>query len=191
MRYMMHSILLVAAAASPAFAQSRQSDNQPAPYASDGGTVEIIPPRPVGPADDPVNQLVAAETTDGLVVTVTIDGSTVTLDSVTPARIPRPARRTKPGADDGVVMARAYSGGDEVGAAFTGDPVLNASEESGLVRLAKRQVSIALPAARPATAIEIEAPASRAKATFNVASAYDAWCKESRDEKICPRPTPD
>src|SRR6266571_4455717 len=73
--------LLVIAAALIAGCATLQGQDKP-------GSLE---PRPVSPADDPVNQWVIASTVDGLVVAVTIDGGSVALDSATPARIPRVA----------------------------------------------------------------------------------------------------
>jgi hypothetical protein len=60
----------------------------------------------------------------------------------------------------------------------------------GVVRLARRQVVISLPAPRPLEEVEVSAPATGAKARLDVRSAYDPYCKDRRDDKNCPRPRP-
>ncbi len=160
----------------------------PAPTASDGGKVELLPPRPVPDSADPVTQLATTQTVDGLVLVVTIDGTAVTLDSAAPARIPRrQARDARPGAGD-VVKAMAYAGGRLLATTMVPDNVLNASEGGGLVRTTRRQIALVLAVDRAADTVSVEALATGARATLDVRAAYARLCEADRDGKWCPRP---
>ena len=69
----------------PFAALAQQEAKQMQPIASHGGTATVSAPRPLDEHADQLNQSVAAETTDGLVVGITIDGSSISLDSAIPA----------------------------------------------------------------------------------------------------------
>lgn len=158
-----------------------------APTASDGGKAVLIPPRAVDEASDPVNRKVAADTVDGLVVTVTIDGPSVTLDSASAARVPRRLARSDRAAGENFVRATAFSGGQAVSTTVVPDVVLNASEGEGLVRLTRRQIALVLSADRPIDTVTIEAPATAASATLDVRQAYARICEADRNNRWCPR----
>ena len=158
-----------------------------APTASDGGRAVLIPPRPVDEATDPVNRKVAADTVDGLVMTVTIDGPSVTLDSAIAARVPRRLARSDRAAGENFVRATAFSGGQVVSTTVLPDVVLNASEGEGLVRLTRRQIALVLSADRPIDTVTIEAPATAASATLDVRQAYARICEADRNNQWCPR----
>lgn len=149
--------------------------------------VRDLEPRPVAAAEDPVNQQ-AASAVDGLVLTVTIDSTAIRLDDATLAKIPEGA--AKQGASDstGRVTAVGFAAGNRVSEGSAPDGVLNVQEGVGVVRLAKRQVVISLPAPRPLEEVEVSAPATGATARLDVRSAYDLYCKGRRDDKNCPRP---
>lgn len=151
------------------------------PSASEGGKAQLLPPRPVAATDDPVNAKAAADMVDGLALAITIDGSTVTLDSAVPARVPRRLARADRQAGENVVKATAYAGAQAVATTVLPDPVLNASEGDGLVRTARRQVALVLAADRPVDRVTIEAPATSASATLDVRAAYARLCEANRD----------
>lgn len=157
------------------------------PGASDGGKAELIQPRPVGDDADPLNRYVAAETVDGLVLTVTIDGDAVRLDSAVPARVPRKLARAerKPGPD--AVTATAMANGRVVSRTVVPDTVLNASEGEGLVRTPLRQIALVLATERPVDTVTIEAPATGARASLDVRGAYAEICKADPNSRWCPR----
>lgn len=158
------------------------------PTASDGGKAEIVPARPVAESADQLNGLVTAATVDGLVLTVTIDRSVVTLDSAMAARVPRSSTGSNRKVAGDVVRATAFIGNEVIGTTVTPDNVVNASEEGGLVRTERRQIVIAIAAERPIERVEIDAPATGARATLDVRSAYAEFCKADPGGKWCPKP---
>jgi hypothetical protein len=149
------------------------------PTASDGGKAELLPPRPLADADDTLNQRVATQTVDGLVIVLTIDEANITLDSVELARV---IRNT---AGDQVKVV-GLSGGREISTTVVPDTVLNASEDTGLVRTVKRQISVALAADQPLDAVRVEAPATSASALLDVRGAYARICEADPRSKWCP-----
>lgn len=178
-------MLMVVLCAS-AFAQT--NEREPAPTASPGGKVQIIPPRPIDAAADPVNARSAEATADGLAIVVTIDGANVTLDSAVFARVPRAMARPDRKVDGDVVRATAFAGGQRIASSVASDMTVNASEQGGLVRVTKRQVALVLAADRPIERVDIEAPATNARASLDVRSAYAAICKADARSKWCPGP---
>lgn len=170
---------------------SAQTDNDAAvtgtPTASNGGTAELLPPRPLADADDSLNRRVDAETVDGLVIVLTIDEANITLDSAELARVPRRQARSKRDADGDQVRVVGLVDGREVSTTVVPDIVLNASEEGGLVRTVKRQISVSLASDRPLDAIRVEAPATAASAVLDVGSAYARICQADPRSKWCSR----
>jgi hypothetical protein len=163
------------------------AQREPAAAASDGGKVELLPARPIAPEADPVVQLVAGNTVDGLVVAVTIDGASVHLDSAVLARVPKRQARADRNVEGDVVRATAFAGGQAVATTIVPDNVVNASEGGGLVRTEKRQLSIALAADRPVETVVIEAAATGARASLDVRPAYARACEADRNSRWCRR----
>ena len=180
------SIALLAVCGS---ALAQTDERQPTPSASAGGKVEIIPPKPLDAAADPVNARSNEATTDGLAIVVTIDGANVTLDSAAFARVPRVLARADRKVEGDVVRAVAFAGGQRITSSVTPDLTVNASEQGGIVRVTKRQVSMVLAADRPIERIEIEAPATNARGSLDVRSAYAEICRADPKNKWCPGPT--
>lgn len=180
------TLAAVALACAPLLVHAQATDAGQ-PTASHGGTVRLTPARPIPDGEDPLNQKVAAETVDGIVVTVTIDGPTVTLDSAVPARVPRRLARADGAAGENFVRATAFAGGQPVSSTVLPDVVDNASEGGGLVRLTRRQVSLVLSADRPIDTVRVEAPATAASGTVDVRPAYARLCEVDRNSKWCPR----
>jgi len=164
-----------------------EDEEETRPTASDGGKVEIVPTRSLDENADQLNKLVAAETVDGLVLVVTIDRSSVTLDSATPARVPRRLTGLERKTAGDVVRATAFVGSDSIASTVTPDNVINASEGGGLVRSDRRQVTIVLAADRPIESVEIDAPATGAKARLDVRPAYAQYCKADPAGRWCPQ----
>jgi len=197
LRLALGACLVTALLGSSTGAALAQGAAEPAtPRASHGGKVEWQPPRPVAAEADPVNVRAQAETVDGIVVVVTLDGASVTLDSVTPARVPRrQARLARQGLDASVaVKATALANGQIVTTTTLPDPIFNASEGGGLVRTERRQVSLVLAAERAIDTVQIEAPATGASATLDVRAAYAPYCRSSKGNpdteqggRWCPR----
>jgi hypothetical protein len=156
--------------------------------------VEDTPPRSVSEAEDPLNRLVASETVDGLVVAVTIDGTSIRLDQATPARIPRVTLTDRLGTGDlAPVTAVGYASGVRVSEAQAPDSVLRALDDwngrGGVVRFTRREVVIALPAPRALDTVEVIAPATGARARLDVRSAYAPWCRAAPERNpMCPGP---
>ncbi|HEX8275180.1 MAG TPA: hypothetical protein VF615_21275 [Longimicrobiaceae bacterium] len=150
--------------------------------------VRDLEPRPVAASRDPVNQR-ARSMVDGLVLALTIDSTSIHLDRVTLARIPRPARQRGGAAGGDRVTAAGFAGGVRVSEATAPDAVLNTQEGVGLVRLTRRQVVLSLPAPRALDMVEVSAPATGAAARLDVSAAYAPYCREYRREnKYCPSP---
>ena len=157
------------------------------PSASDGGKVEMLPARPVEESADELNGLVKAETVDGLVLVVTIDRTTVTLDSAMPARVLRSSTGSDRKVAGDMVRATAFVGNEAIAATVMPDNVVHASEDGGLVRIERRQIVIPLAANRPIERVEINAPATGARATLDVRVGYTEFCKADPAGKWCPR----
>jgi hypothetical protein len=139
----------------------------------------------VADAADPVNQRVNAQTVDGVVLTITIDGATVTLDAVAPARVPRRVARANRDPVGDAVKVTGLIGGKAVATTIAPDNVLNASEGQGLVRTTRRQLAIALATDQPLDSVTVEAPATAAKATLDVRAAYARICEADPRNKWC------
>lgn len=159
--------------------------DRPLPTASHGGKVQLLPSQPIAESADPVNQQVAAETADGLILTVTIDGTLVTLDSAIPARIPRRLARAdrKTGGDS--VKATAIADNMPITTVVVPDTVLNASEGEGIIRTKRRQITLVLEADRPIDTVTIQALATGASASLDVRPAYSRICDADRTSKWC------
>lgn len=175
------------ALAAGARAQSVAADNAPA--ASDGGKAVLIEPRPLAESDDPVNARVLAETANGLALSLTIDGASVRLEAAVAARVPRRQARTAR-EDADVVTVTGLSGGRVVATTVVPDAVLNASEGSGLVRVARRQLAVVLVSEAPIDTIQVSAPATAASATLDVRAAYARLCEAAPEHPQCPRQAP-
>ena len=156
------------------------------PVASDGGDARVVSTTAVPEADDPVNARVAADTVDGLIVAITLDGAQVRLDSALPARVPRAHTRPRDGAQGDLVTVTGWAGGREVTRNAVPDTVLNASERDGLVRTPRRQVVVALATDRALDSVRVEAPATQAAQSLDVRSAYANYCRAAPDGQWCP-----
>ena len=178
--------VLFLAICSSAYAQT--DERQPAPAASAGGKVEVIPPKPLDAAADPVNARSNEATADGLAIVVTIDGPTVTLDSAAFARVPRLLARADRKVEGDVVRAVAFAGGQRIASSVAPDMTVNASEQGGIVRATRRQVALVLAADRPIERVDIEAPATNARGSLDVRSAYAQICRVDPKNKWCPAP---
>jgi hypothetical protein len=173
---------------SSAHGQEQNAEAAPlAPSASNGGKAELLPPRPLAAEADPLNRRVAADTVDGLILTVTIDGDAVVLDSAVAARVPRKLARAErdPGPD--AVKATALANGQVISTTVVPDTVINAQEDGGLVRTPRRQIALVLATDRPADTVAIEAPATGARASLDVRSAYAEICRADPRNKWCAR----
>lgn len=118
-------------------------------------------------------------------LTVTIDGATVTLDAVAPARVPRRVARASRNPVGDSVRVTGFIAGKAVATTVLPDNVLNASEGEGLVRTTRRQLAIALATDRPLDSVTVEAPATAAKATLDVRAAYARICEADPRNKWC------
>lgn len=160
-----------------------------APLASNGGTARMIEPRPVAPEEDPLNAFSQAQTVDGMIVNLTIDGDAAMLDAAVVARVPRTAanRDSKGLEEDDVVVVTGYAGGEVVAKAVVPDLVRNALEGEGIVLTSRRQLSVALAADLPIDRIEVEAVATNARGSFNTSAAYGWICEADPRNKWCVR----
>jgi hypothetical protein len=140
-------------------------------------------PRPVDPAADPVNRLVAAQTVSGLMVAIRIDGTKVTLERARPARIWRP-RGKGPVPGDTVTVA-ALSGGTRIAEVTVPDRNVLVVEHAGLKRLDLRTVYAAVPTPRAIDAIEVRVRVGGVTERFDVRSAYDEICRLLPRDPVC------
>jgi len=157
-----------------------------APVASEGGRAELLPPRPVAEENDSVNRRVAADTVEGLVLTITIDGDAVRLDAAVPARVPKKLARTRRDTGADLVFATALASGQVVGRSVVPDTLINASEGDGLVRTPVRQIALVLATERAVDTVTIEAPATGARAELDVRGAYAEICRADPASRWCP-----
>lgn len=178
-----------AAAWMPACAQTQDKPDAVVagePVASDGGRATITRTEPVAEGTDPLNALVAADTVDGLLLSFTIDGSQVRLDSALPARVPRAQARPRQNPQGDMVTVTGLANGAEVARNVVPDPVLNASEGQGLVRTTKRQIALVLATERALDTVRVEAPATQASQSLDVRDAYAPYCKADPRGPWCP-----
>lgn len=156
-----------------------------AAHAQVATSVRDVPARPLAPANDPVNQQVAATTEPGLVIVLTIEGDSIHLERATPARVPK-AKRDSAAAGDRVT-AVGYAAGARISTTTVPDAVLNVQEGVGMVRVTKRQVIMPLPAPRALDTVVITAPATGATARIDVRAAYAEYCRGgNKDRTVCP-----
>jgi len=200
MRHPVLHVIAVAAMAlasallcNPAMAQAqppRDGGAEPTqpPSASHGGKTQLIPARPLPDAEDELNRLTQAQTVDGLVLVLTIDRTSITVDSAVPARVPRRQARSERQVGGDLVRATAFAGGQAIATTVVPDTVLNASEGGGLVRTERRQISLVLAVDRAVETVVVEALATSARATLDVRQAYAGACEADRNSKWCPRP---
>jgi hypothetical protein len=168
----------------------RDSANEPAqpPSASHDGKTQMLPARPLRDSEDELNSLTQAQTVDGLVLVLTIDGTSITVDSAVPARVPRRQARSERVVGGDLVRATAFASGQAIATTVAPDTVLNASEGGGLVRTERRQVALVLAVDRAVETVVVEALATNARATLDVRQAYARACETDRNSKWCPRP---
>ncbi len=160
----------------------------PPPSASHDGKTQLLPARPIAESEDELNRLATSQTVDGLVLSLTIDGSSITVDSAVPARVPRRQARKERVVGGDLVRATAFAGGQAIATTVVPDTVLNASEGGGLVRTERRQIALVLAVDRAVETVVVEALATNARATLDVRQAYARVCEADRNSKWCPRP---
>lgn len=188
-------VLALAAAVAPAWAQSRVDDDATVPpgqevdtpVASHGGRVELVQGGTVVEADDPINRLVAAESVDGLMLSITLDGTTAMLDSAVLARVPKRIARANRDVQGDSVEVIGLVDGQEVARTIVPDNVLNASEGGGLVRTTRRQIAVALAVDRPLHAVRVRAAATGVDAMLDPGPAYARICEADPANHWCPR----
>lgn len=193
---LLSSVLLLAlAACSPPASQTATTG----PTAPVQPKIRDLPKTPVKDTDDPVNRFVADQTVDGLVLSVTIDGASITLDQAVPARVRKTARKPTGQGDYAPVTAIGFAGGARISEVAVPDSVIRALDDwntphlGALVRVTKRQVVIPLAAARALDTVEVTAPATGAHARLDVRAAYADYCRagdqaaKGRDNPMCPR----
>lgn len=140
-------------------------------------------PRPLAAADDPVNQWVEAGTVDGLMLTVNVDGPTITLASAQPARIVRPRKASDVSGDR--VTVRGLSSGAEISTLTVADPLVRVVEREGIVRAEQRTLHLALPTPSAVDEIEVHVSVSGAKARFDVRPYYAEICRVLAEHPLC------
>lgn len=157
------------------------------PVASDGGRATITRTEPLPEDADPLNAMVAADTVDGLLLSFTIDGTQVRLDSAVPARVPRAKTRPRENLEGDRVTVTGLANGTVIARNVVPDNVINASEGQGLVRTTKRQIALALATDRALDTVQVEAPATQATQSLDVRSAYAPYCKADPRGQWCPQ----
>lgn len=178
MRAIVAILLLLAAPALAQPAPDRQPDRTPQAVVSEE--------KPLADADDPINRQAIAETVEALIVGLTLDGREVRLDSAVPARVPRGAIQKRQGEGDRVTVV-ALAGGREIGRASVPDQVINIEEGKGIVRQARRQISIAVPLDRAPDRLQVLAPATGVEMALDPAPMLAMWCQGERPGVWCPR----
>lgn len=157
------------------------------PTATRGGVASVSRPQPLAESDDTVNQLVSATTTDGLVLSILIDGTHIELLSAYPARVPIHLASSERNDQGDLVRAVAMAGGQQISTTVVPDLVINSLEGEGLVRVERREISLVLQADVPLDSVEISAPATDANAVIDVRQAYARWCEADPRGPWCPR----
>lgn len=184
--------LWLAAVATPAIAQTQSNVDDSAatvagdPFASDGGQATIARAGPIAAETDAVNAQASADTVEGLILSVTIDGAQVRLDSAMPARVPRTHARPREALQGDVVTVTGMASGEVVARNTVPDTVLNAHEQDGLVRTTRRQIALVLATDRAVDTVRVEAPATQAAQSLDVRAAYANFCKAEPRGKWCP-----
>ena len=169
-----------------------------AAQAAEPTRIRDLPRKPVADADDPINKYVAQQTVDGLVLSVTIDGPSVTLDQAVPARVRKTPRKPTGKGDFSPVTAVGFAGGAQVSQVAVPDSVIRALDDwntphnGALVRVTKRQVVLPLAAPRALDTVEVTAPATGAHARLDVRAAYAEYCAagqraQVRENPMCPQ----
>ena len=178
------AILLLSAA--PGLAQP--APDRPAATAtnSDRASQAVVSSeKPLADADDPINRQAAAQTVEALIVSLTLDGREARLISAIPARVPRGVIQKRQGDGDRVTVI-ALAEGREIGRASVPDQVINIEEGKGIVRLARRQISLAVPVGRAPDRLQVLAPATGVDTAVDPAPLLAVWCQGERSGVWCP-----
>ena len=159
----------------------------PDPSNSDGASqAVVISEKPVADADDPVNRQATADTVEALIVSLTLDGGQARLDSAVPARVPRGVIQKRQDEGDRVTVV-ALAQGQEIARASVPDQVINIEENKGIVRLTRRQISLAVPMGRAPDRLQVLAPATGVDMAVDPAPMLAMWCQGDRPGVWCPR----
>lgn len=146
-------------------------------------TVQTSEPRPVDAAAD--NAEVLRQLTPGLLLTLEIDGTAVTLLDVQMALVPNlPARRQ----EGELITVTGLSGSERVSRAQVPDQRLNVEEQGGLVVLEQRQLTIALPLPRRIDAVEVQLSGEAPPTRLDVRRQLADLCAENPRVKLCAPP---
>lgn len=163
---------------------------QPAPdraaTAGQPAQAEVISEKPIPDADDPINRQAEADTVEALVLLMTLDGREARLEQAIPARVPRGAIQKRQDESDRVTVI-ALAGGRELARASVPDQLINIEEETGVVTLQRRQISLAVPLDRAPDQLRVLAPASGVDMAVDAGPLLAPWCRSERPGPWCPR----
>lgn len=131
--------------------------------------------RPVDPRED--NAAVLDRTVEGLVLQLEIDGDRVAVTDLQVMRVPKQPPRTM---GPGMIGVTAIADGRPVYTTAIPDEELNTEEETGLVRLTHRRLTLMLPTGIPVTALELQLAPGGAETRLDLGPQLGEWCGEYR-----------
>ncbi len=137
-------------------------------------------PRPVDVAAD--NKELLDQLTPGLLVSLAVDGSTVSLVEARVAMVPKEEQRRREGQ---LVIVEGWSGSVRIAAVAAPDQRLQVLEGSGLVELDRRTLDLALPLTRPIDALLVRLPAADAAVRMDLGSTFADHCAKQPRSPLC------
>ena len=137
-------------------------------------------PRPVDAATD--NAEIVGQLTPGLLVSLAVDGSTVSLVDARVIMVPREERRRGEGQ---LVTVEGWSGSARVAAIAVPDQQLQVLEGGGLVELDRRAVDMALPLGRPIDALLVRLPGDGVAVRIDIRSTFADHCAKQPRSPLC------
>jgi hypothetical protein len=143
-------------------------------------------PRRLDAAQDPVNRYVQDRTVSGLIVSLEIDGSRISLTGAQPARIPKARRRRLPKGDSVTVVA--LSKGVQAAESIVSDRLLAIEENAGMIKRDKRQILVAVETPRPIDSIQVRVSATGAVQEFDVRGFFREICRVLPRDPACQDP---
>jgi hypothetical protein len=133
--------------------------------------------RPVDPRED--NAAVLDRTVEGLVLQLEIDGDRVAVTDLQVMRVPKQPPRTM---GPGMIGVTAIAEGRTVYTTAIPDEELNTEEQTGLVRLTHRRLTLILPTGIPVTALEVQLAPGGAETGLDLRPQLGEWCGEYRQQ---------
>lgn len=142
-------------------------------------------PRAVDAAAE--NAAILADLSPGLLLSLQVDGSTVTLADARVAMVPKDAGRR---AEGELVTLAGWLAGDRIAEVQVPDQRLQVAERGGLVELASYTLDAAMPLVRAVDTLTVLLPGRDAPSRIDLRSIFADHCRKQPLSPLCPAGEP-